>query len=96
MRLPARSHFGEGRLDALVMGIGQRKANWIPDPDIAGFFDAVSPAFRCAWHTNETLGSHDWLVRSVEHRVDDRRVVRLIRKPSDPARSRAATDRRNA
>jgi retron-type reverse transcriptase len=52
-------------LDALAVGIGQRKVNWILDADIAGFFDAVS---------------HDWLVRFVEHRVGDRRVVRLIRK----------------
>lgn len=52
-------------LDALAVGIGQRKVNWILDADIAGFFDAVS---------------HDWLIKFVEHRVGDRRVVRLIRK----------------
>ena len=52
-------------LDALAVGVGQRKVNWILDADIAGFFDAVS---------------HEWLVRFVEHRVGDRRVVRLIRK----------------
>jgi group II intron reverse transcriptase/maturase len=52
-------------LDALAVGIGQRKVNWILDADIAGFFDAVS---------------HDWLIRFVEHRVGDQRVVRLIRK----------------
>ena len=52
-------------LDALAVGIGQRKVNWILDADIAGFFDAVS---------------HEWLIRFVEHRVGDRRVVRLIRK----------------
>jgi group II intron reverse transcriptase/maturase len=52
-------------LDALAVGIGRRKVNWILDADIAGFFDAVS---------------HDWLIRFVEHRVGDRRVVRLIRK----------------
>jgi len=51
-------------LDALAVGIGQRKVNWILDADIAGFFDAVS---------------HDWLIKFVEHRVGDRRVVRLIR-----------------
>jgi RNA-directed DNA polymerase len=39
--------------------------NWILDADIAGFFDAVS---------------HDWLIKFVELRVADRRVVRLIRK----------------
>jgi group II intron reverse transcriptase/maturase len=59
---------GRGRhaaLDALAVGIGQRKVNWIRDAAIAGFFDAVS---------------HDWLIRFVEHRVGDRRVIRLIRK----------------
>jgi RNA-directed DNA polymerase len=52
-------------LDALAVGIETRPVNWILDADIAGFFDAVS---------------HDWLLRFVEHRVGDRRVVRLIRK----------------
>jgi len=56
---------GRGQHDALAVGIGQRKVNWILDADIAGFFDAVS---------------HDWLIRFVEHRVGDRRVIRLIRK----------------
>ena len=52
-------------LDALYVGISRTKVNWILDADIAGFFDAVS---------------HDWLVRFIEHRVGDRRVIRLIRK----------------
>ena len=52
-------------LDALAVGIGQRKVNWILDADIAGFFDTVS---------------HEWMIRFVEHRVGDRRVIRLIRK----------------
>ena len=52
-------------LDALAVGIDQRRVNWILDADIAGFFDAVS---------------HEWLIKFVEHRVGDRRVVRLIRK----------------
>jgi RNA-directed DNA polymerase len=52
-------------LDALAFGIEHRKVNWILDADIAGFFDTVS---------------HDWLIRFVEHRVGDRRVLRLIRK----------------
>jgi group II intron reverse transcriptase/maturase len=52
-------------LDALAVGIGQRKVNWILDADISAFFDTVS---------------HEWLIRFVEHRVGDRRVVRLIRK----------------
>ena len=52
-------------LDALAVGIDQRRVNWILDADIAGFFDAVS---------------HDWLIKFVELRVGDRRVLRLIRK----------------
>jgi RNA-directed DNA polymerase len=52
-------------LDALAVAIERRPVNWILDADIAGFFDTVS---------------HEWLLRFVEHRVGDRRVVRLIRK----------------
>ena len=52
-------------LDALHVGIDSRKVNYILDADIAGFFDSVS---------------QDWLVRFVEHRVGDPRIIRLIRK----------------
>src|SRR5713226_3662828 len=52
-------------LDALAVGIERTAVNWILDADIAGVFDAVD---------------HDWLIRFVEQRVGDRRVVRLIRK----------------
>jgi RNA-directed DNA polymerase len=52
-------------LDALAVGITSTKENWIVDTDIAGFFDAVS---------------HEWLIRFVEHRVGDGRILRLIRK----------------
>jgi RNA-directed DNA polymerase len=52
-------------LDALAFGIGRRRINWILDADIRSFFDTVS---------------HDWLIRFVEHRIGDRRLVRLIRK----------------
>ena len=52
-------------LDALYVGIHKRKVSWVLDADIRGFFDAIR---------------HDWLVRFVEHRVADRRVVRLIQK----------------
>ena len=58
-------HSQHDALDALAVGIGARKVNWVLDADIAGFFDAVS---------------HDWLLRFVEHRIGDRRVIRLIRK----------------
>jgi group II intron reverse transcriptase/maturase len=52
-------------LDALVVGISSRKVNYILDADIRSFFDAVSQT---------------WLIRFVEHRIGDRRIVRLIGK----------------
>src|SRR5262249_30167915 len=52
-------------LDAFAFGIGKRRINWVLDADIQAFFDTVN---------------QDWLIRFVEHRVGDRRVVRLIRK----------------
>ncbi len=52
-------------LDALSAGIITRKVNWVLDADIKSFFDTLS---------------QEWLVRFVEHRVADRRVVRLIQK----------------
>jgi len=52
-------------LDALAVGIGDRAVNWILDADIKGFFDNIS---------------HEWMMRFVEHRIVDRRVLRLIRK----------------
>jgi RNA-directed DNA polymerase len=52
-------------LDALWMGIVCKKVNWILDLDIRSFFDKLQ---------------HSWLVQFVEHRIGDRRVVRLIQK----------------
>jgi len=52
-------------LDALVVGIGNTKVSWILDADIRSFFDMVS---------------QEWLIRFVEHRVGDRRIIRLIQK----------------
>ena len=52
-------------LDALVAGIVSTPVNWIVDADIRSFFDTVS---------------HDWLIRFLEHRFGDRRVIRLIQK----------------
>jgi RNA-directed DNA polymerase len=52
-------------LDALYTGLLTRKVNWVLDVDIRGFFDALS---------------HEWLVKFIEHRIADRRVVRLIQK----------------
>ena len=52
-------------LDALYVGIKRKRVNWVLDADIRGYFDAIS---------------HEWLVKFVEHRIADRRVVRLIQK----------------
>jgi RNA-directed DNA polymerase len=52
-------------LDALAVGITKTKVNWIVDVDVRAFFDTVS---------------HEWLVRFVEHRIADSRMIRLIRK----------------
>jgi retron-type reverse transcriptase len=52
-------------LDALWVGISRKKVNWILDADIRSFFDEVR---------------HDWLLKFVEHRIADRRILRLIRK----------------
>ena len=52
-------------LDALTVGIMTKKVNWVLDADRRSFFDTLK---------------HEWLVRFIEHRVADRRVVRLIQK----------------
>jgi RNA-directed DNA polymerase len=52
-------------LDALAVGIQRRKVNWLLDADIRSFFDTLD---------------HEWLVKFVEHRIADRRVVRHIQK----------------
>lgn len=52
-------------LDALWVGITQRQVSWVLDADIRGFFDAID---------------HEWLMKFVEHRIADRRILRLIRK----------------
>src|SRR6266851_559179 len=52
-------------LDALSTAIKTRKVNWILDADIRNFFGAVS---------------QDWLVRFLEHRIGDKRIIRLIQK----------------
>ncbi len=54
-----------GALDALAVGMERRRTEWIVDADIRGFFDNVS---------------REWLVRFLEHRIGDRRVIRLIIK----------------
>src|ERR1700682_3604500 len=52
-------------MDALVVGISSKKVSWILDADIRSFFDTVD---------------QEWLIRFVEHRVGDQRIIRLIRK----------------
>jgi len=52
-------------LDALYVGIEKRSVNWVLDLDIREFFTSIR---------------HEWLVKFVEHRIADRRIVRLIQK----------------
>ena len=52
-------------LDALWVGLMGKKVNWVLDADIRGFFDAID---------------HGWLVKFLEHRIADRRMLRLIQK----------------
>src|SRR5215831_6034365 len=52
-------------LDALCVGITSKKVNFVFDADIRSFFDEVS---------------QNWLVRFVEHRIGDLRIIRLIQK----------------
>jgi len=52
-------------LDALWVGIMGKKVSWVLDADIRGFFDTID---------------HGWLLRFLEHRIADRRMLRLIRK----------------
>ena len=52
-------------LDALFVGITKRKVNWIIDADIRGFFDNIN---------------HEWLMKFLEHRIADPRMLRLLKK----------------
>ncbi|HZW96552.1 MAG TPA: group II intron reverse transcriptase/maturase [Candidatus Eremiobacteraceae bacterium] len=52
-------------LDALTVGIQRKRVNWVVDADIRGFFDNMS---------------HEWTMQFIEHRVADRRMLRLIQK----------------
>jgi group II intron reverse transcriptase/maturase len=52
-------------LDALSYALTQKRVNYVLDADIRGFFDAIS---------------HSWMLKFVQHRVADRRILRLIQK----------------
>src|SRR5207248_4829865 len=52
-------------LDALAAGILKKKVNWVLDADIRDYFTSLD---------------HRWLVRFLEHRIADKRVLRLIQK----------------
>src|SRR6201987_5815673 len=52
-------------LDALIVGISSKKVNFILDADIRSFFTEVS---------------QQWVVRFLEHRIGDRRIIRLVQK----------------
>jgi RNA-directed DNA polymerase len=52
-------------MDALVVGITTKKVNFILDADIRSYFDSVNQA---------------WLIRFVQHRIKDPRLIRLIQK----------------
>ena len=52
-------------LDALSVGLKRKKINWVLDADIHSFFTEID---------------REWMVRFVEHRIADKRVLRLIRK----------------
>jgi len=52
-------------MDALCVGIHSKKVSFILDADIRSFFDEIS---------------QEWLIRFLEHRIGDRRIIRLIQK----------------
>jgi RNA-directed DNA polymerase len=56
-------------LEALIVGITRKKVNWILELDVRDFFGTVS---------------HAWLIRFLEHRIGDERILRLIRKWPKP------------
>jgi RNA-directed DNA polymerase len=52
-------------LDALAVGLYRRKVNWVLDADIRRFFDTMN---------------HDWMLKFLRHRIQDKRILRLICK----------------
>jgi group II intron reverse transcriptase/maturase len=51
-------------LDALYLGL-EKRVDWVLEGDISAFFDTMD---------------HEWLMKFLEHRIADQRVLRLIRK----------------
>ena len=49
----------------MTVGLTRRKVSWVLDADIRGFFDAIA---------------HDWMVKFIEHRIVDKRVLRHVKK----------------
>lgn len=56
---------GHDALDALWVGLTRKKVNWVLDADIRGFFDNID---------------HEWLLKFLQHRIADRRLLRLLLK----------------
>ena len=52
-------------LDALAAAVVRKKVNWVLDADIRGFYDSID---------------HEWMLKFLEHRIADRRLLRLIGK----------------
>lgn len=52
-------------LDALATAVSRKKVNWVLEADIRGFFDTID---------------HGWMVKFIEHRIADKRIVRLVQK----------------
>ncbi len=52
-------------LDALSVALTDKKVSWVLDADLEGFFDSID---------------HSWLIKFLEHRISDNRILRLIRK----------------
>jgi group II intron reverse transcriptase/maturase len=58
-------HSQHHALDALWVGLTEKKVNWVLDADIRGFFDTIN---------------HECLMQLLQHRVADPRILRLIQK----------------
>jgi retron-type reverse transcriptase len=49
----------------LSVGFTSKRVNWVLDADVEGFFDSID---------------HSWLIKFLEHRIGDNRILRLIHK----------------